>query len=94
MRGDEVNGKRRDGRSRYGLETSGCFIVKNEDEDKEDDDGLGEGRGWGESGVFISDPKLELSYALMIMQIRPRKPNSDSTEEINLLFNSFLLKRI
>ena len=32
--------------------------------------------------------------ALMIMQIRPRKPNSDSTEEINLLFNSFLLKRI
>ena len=28
VRGDEVNGKRRDGRSRYGLETLRCFMVK------------------------------------------------------------------
>ena len=79
MRGDEVNGKRRDGRSRYGLETSGCFIVKNEDEDKEDDDGLGEGRGWGESGVFISDPKLELSYGF--------DDNADPAQKTQFRFN-------
>ena len=51
-------------------------------------------RGTGEWGFSYRTPSLNFHMALMIMQIRPRKPNSDSTEEINLLFNSFLLKRI
>ena len=76
MRGDEVNGKRREGGEQI---WTGNLRMLHEDEEEEETGKTGE---W----VFLyrntNIPSLNFYMALMVMQIWTRKPDSYSTQDL------------